>query len=69
MKPFLFHEGKTIAKVKSSAESPQFKEQPIQSKQKPCVCMLGIVVLLLQFSASGWADKHLISLSFLSLLT
>jgi hypothetical protein len=39
-----------------------------QSKRKLCVCVLGVVALLLRFSASGWADIRTIPLSFLSFI-
>jgi hypothetical protein len=40
----------------------------MQCKQKLCVRVLGIEVLFLRFSASGWADVPIILLLFLSLI-
>ena len=55
--------------VKSSQVLNPHKSKSSQSSTgKSSVCMTGFVLLLLRFSAFGWADVRIMPLSFLSLI-
>ena len=60
---------KKVYQVKSSqVQNPHKSKSSQRSTGKSSVLMTGFVVLLLRFSAFGWADVRIIPLSFLSVI-